>query len=209
MTPPTSRRSGRPKLSETQRVSKRAEIAAAAAGLFETHGVAHISMRRIAAEVGCAPMTLYKYYDAKIDILRTLWGGVFDTLFGQLRTIAEGEHDAQRRLKRLCTAYVSFWLENPSLYRLVFMADGVTQPDVSVFIQGDDIAQHYNLFAAAIAAATATATAKGGDMTLIKTRSEALICFLHGIAHNRITMSGYDWPDLDGLVDMAIGGLDL
>ena len=36
---------------------------------------------------------------------------------------------------------------------------------------------------------------------------DTLMCFLQGIIHNRVTISGYPWPDLDDMVSLAIHGV--
>ena len=71
--PPQSERRtrGRPARSSKQIADMRAHISACALRLFEDEGYAAISMRRLAQEAGCTAMTLYKYFDNKIDILRS------------------------------------------------------------------------------------------------------------------------------------------
>ncbi|MET9027592.1 TetR/AcrR family transcriptional regulator [Nocardia sp. NPDC004168] len=59
-------RTGRP-----ARIS-RAEILAAANSVIEAEGVAKLTMRRLAAELGCTPMALYHHVRDKEDLLRLL-----------------------------------------------------------------------------------------------------------------------------------------
>lgn len=178
------------------------KIAACAQHLFETEGYHQVSMRRIANEIGCSPMTLYKYYDAKIDILRTLWSDVFGLIFDELDALAAKKMAPHDRLSALSSAYVTYWLEHTEHYRLVFMAEGVTQPEVSVFMDDSKVIARYQVFAAAILEA-----AGGVSQDVLKLKSDALICFLHGIAHNLITMTGYSWPNVDNLIDIALSGI--
>jgi hypothetical protein len=37
----------------------------------------------------------------------------------------------------------------------------------------------------------------------LKLKLDGLICILHGIAHNLITISGYDWSAASDLVEIA------
>ena len=143
-------------------------------------------------------MTLYKYYDAKIDILRTLWAGVFEEVFDQLDALYKSELAPHSKLTLLAMAYVDYWLTNTEHYRLVFMADGVTQPDVSIFIDNPAIVARYQVFANAI-----METQTGLSQETLKLKLDALICFLHGIAHNLITISGYEWSAASDLVKLA------
>ncbi|GHA91418.1 TetR family transcriptional regulator [Algimonas arctica] len=175
----------------------RREIADIAKQLFQKEGYAKVSMRRIAGEIGCSPMTLYKYYDAKVDVLRTLWADVFRDLFDQLETVPEA-HD--RQLQGLGLAYVQYWLDHPDFYRLVFISDGVTQSDVSVFIESPELVQRFEIFSQALL--------DGHEDDLgsneLKAKLDAFICFLNGIAHNMITISGYRWSEPDIMVAMAV-----
>jgi len=61
----SSKGRGRPAITTEQREEMRARIAGEAKRLFQTEGYSQVSMRRISKEIGCAPMTLYKYYEAE------------------------------------------------------------------------------------------------------------------------------------------------
>ena len=191
---------GRPSISVSKRQRMRLEIANVARKLFQAEGYSKISMRRIAGEIGCSPMTLYKYYDAKVDILRTLWADVFNELFDQLK-VGSNTHD--NLLFYLSSGYVRYWLDHTEYYRLVFISDGVTQSDVNIFLDNPEIGQHFTIFAEALLATCSS------DIPLeeLKTRVDALLCFLNGIAHNHITISGYSWSDSDKMVALAVNAV--
>jgi AcrR family transcriptional regulator len=191
---------GRPAISDAKRQRVRRDIADVAKRLFQEEGYAKISMRRIAGEIGCSPMTLYKYYDAKVDVLRTLWADVFGELFDQLEAITEAQDN---KLQGLGLAYVQYWLGHTDYYRLVFISDGVTQSDVSVFIDSPELLQRFTIFTQALS--------EGHSDDLhpdeLKAKLDAFICFLNGIAHNLITISGYSWSDTDTMVAMAVNAV--
>jgi len=136
-----------------QRAEMQARISRVAEALFTQDGYGKVSLRRIAKEIGCTPMALYSYYDSKLDILQSLWGGVFEQLFARLGAIVlpisgaseTRSENARAHLTSLCIAYIGFWLERPDDYRLVFMAEGVTQPDVSLFLDRPDIIAKYSI----------------------------------------------------------------
>jgi AcrR family transcriptional regulator len=179
----------------------KAQIAEAARGLFMAEGYAAVSMRRIAAGVGCAPMSLYTYYPAKIDILRHLWAEVFDGLFSDLREIADRNLEPLEKLLAVSRHYVQYWLEHPDHYRMVFMSEGVSQPQVSVFVEGDDVSAQFQLFFKLVAQTTTE------DEIGVKRLGESLICALNGISHCQITMSGHPWSPADQLVTTIVNGL--
>lgn len=192
--PPTP---GRPAVSDAKRMRMRQDIADIAKRLFQEEGYAKISIRRIAGEMGCSPMTLYKYYPAKIDILRTLWADIFNDLFDRLETLPQ---TGGNQLHELGIAYVRYWLDNPEFYRLVFISNGVTQSDVSIFLDSPALIQRFNIFTQAFSSSY-SAKVKVDEL---KEKLDAFICFLNGIVHNLITISGYDWSAPDKMVAMAV-----
>ncbi len=201
--PISTARRGRPAVTAKKRAEMRARIAEAAKHLFQTEGYGQVSMRRIANEVGCAPMTLYKYYDAKIDILCTLWSDIFVCMFDRLAESNPPGAEPAQRLRALASAYVAYWLEHTDQYRLVFMADGVTQSDVSIFVDRPEIVAHFEIFAVVIIECHDGSV----EPDILKRKLDALICFLHGIAHNLITINGYPWTHANEIVDIAVDGV--
>ncbi|MGB0907389.1 MAG: TetR/AcrR family transcriptional regulator [Maricaulaceae bacterium] len=204
-TAPKTAKRGRPEMSPAQRQDMKTRISEVAKTLFQQEGYAKVSIRRIAKEIGCTPMTLYGYYESKIDILRTLWGDVFRDVFNRLEAInmaADKDTDPQAHLQNLCQAYVDYWITHPEYYRLVFMAEGVTQPDVSLFIDNPDIVTKYGLFLEAIH--NLERKAQTADP---KTKLDVLISAMHGIVHNKITLSGYEWSPPENQIRYVIKGM--
>ncbi len=60
--------------------ARRAEVITLAAGLFDRHGYASVSMEQIAAAAGMAKPTLYHYFRAKDEILRGIHETFIDIL---------------------------------------------------------------------------------------------------------------------------------
>jgi len=196
----SSKGRGRPAITTEQREEIRARIAGEAKRLFQTEGYSQVSMRRISKEIGCAPMTLYKYYEAKIDILRTLWGNVFEDVFDRLDA---SDSSSMERLTAISLAYVQYWIDNQEKYRLVFMADGISQSEVNIFVDNPEIGARFQIFSQTLS------SLHENQLTpeQLKQKQDALICFLHGIAHNNVTISGYDWSTPRELVTIAVGAV--
>jgi AcrR family transcriptional regulator len=194
---------GRPAITTEQREEMRARIAGEAQRLFQTEGYSQVSMRRISKEIGCAPMTLYKYYKAKIDILRTLWGNVFKDVFDRLDAIHVDDSSSTERLTAISLAYVQYWIDNQEKYRLVFMADGISQSEVNIFVDNPEIGMRFQIFLHTLSAVHEHKLTP----EQLKQKQDALICFLHGIAHNNVTISGYAWSKPKELVAIAVGAI--
>lgn len=193
---------GRPAMTNEKKVEMRRRISSVASDLFKAEGFGTVSMRRIAKEIGCAPMSIYKYYDSKIALLRSLWAGVFNDLFLTLSEISEMD-DPRDYLLELGTQYVDFWLERPDSYRLVFMAEGVSQPDVSLFLDNPEIIEKFGIFLRAIKSAS---TGDISDETL-KLRFDVFLSALHGMTHNHVTISGYPWSEPREQIEVLIQAL--
>jgi hypothetical protein len=98
---------------------------------------------------------------------------------------------------------VAYWLAHPEKYRLVFMTEGVTQGDVSVFVEGSPIALRFQSLLEPLAGATGLASGRPA----FKHKADCLICSLHGIAHCLITISAYRWSRADQLVSTLVDAL--
>ncbi len=193
---------GRPVRSPEHIAETRAHIAACALNLFHQEGYAAISIRRLALESGCTPMTLYKYFENKFDILRTLWADVIGELFDGLDDIAAGEPDPVARLYAVAQGYVAFWLQHRDHYFLVFMSGGITQDDVRAFVDDAVLITRFDLLRTCLA----DARADGIEASKLGAKSELLFCALNGIAQGLITISGYPWPEPETLVRGAVDG---
>ena len=189
---------GRPEMSLEQRQQMRLRISTVAKLLFRQEGYAKVSMRKIAKEIGCTPMTLYGYYAGKIDVLKSLWGGVFEEVFGELKALPF-DPDAAHYLRALSLAYVDYWIRHPDYYRLVFMAEGVTQPDVSLFVDNPEIVAHYSIFLLSLQKLYSDRTEAD-----VKQAFDFMLSTLHGIAHNRITISGYEWSSPESQIEFIV-----
>jgi AcrR family transcriptional regulator len=187
---------GRPARTPQQIADMRAHIASRALELFREHGYVGISMRRLAAEAGCTPMTLYQYFENKFEILRTLWADVLGELFDRLDATATAERDPVVRLDVISQQYVEFWLDRREHYYLVFMSGGITQDDVALVMGDEALIARFDLFRRCIA------DVLGNEHPPEDTqlRSEVLVCGLNGVAQGLITMSGYPWSDPTALV---------
>jgi AcrR family transcriptional regulator len=205
MTLPTSKR-GRPSQTIQQRQAMQNKIIDAARELFVSQGYASVSIRKLASEVNCTPMTLYSYFERKIDILRFLWADVFAELFDELDQIVKKAKQADLRLAAISQAYVAFWVDRPEQYRMVFLSADVSQPEVSVFLQQDETAKRYGIFFQCLAEALAL-NGVPSDQVVLKLKAETLICSLNGIAHNLITISDYPWGKSDQLVATMVRAL--
>ncbi len=181
----------------------RTRISACALDLFKTEGYATVSMRRLAKEVGCTTMTLYQYYDSKFSVLASLWSHIFDELFAQIAQISARDNESVKKLVDICECYVDFWIGNKEYYFIVFMSGGISKNEVEEYVTGGSIVSHFDTMRECLR----HAIGEQQDEETLRLKSELLICILNGIAHNLITISGYEWSDPKKLLLLAVDGL--
>ncbi len=105
-----------------QGASRRGEILAAASRIFLEEGVAHATMRRIAAAVGVSTTALYVYFPDKNAILRAIAESTFTELLDVLEASQRGCVSPIERFRAGLRAYVEFGLARPDAYRLTFLS---------------------------------------------------------------------------------------
>lgn len=92
----------------------------AAVQLFFEAGYDGFHMRELGKRVGVSPMTPYRYFRDKDEILDMVRMRAFGRLADQLETARLGEAEMFARNSALSTAYVRFAREEESHYRLMF-----------------------------------------------------------------------------------------
>lgn len=102
--------------------ARRDEILAAATRIFLEEGVAHATMRRIAAAVGVSPAALYVYFPDKEGILKAIAEAWFAEL---LEAVAQSQQRCgpmEEKFEACIRTYVEFGLSHPDGYRLTFLS---------------------------------------------------------------------------------------
>lgn len=110
-------------LSERQIQDFRAEACACATRLFAEHGFKGVTMRSLAAEMGCSPMTPYRYFENKEDIFRQACAAAFDRLGQRCEAVVPEVEDPVERLRALGREYVRFAQAEPHAYRIMFQLE--------------------------------------------------------------------------------------
>ena len=108
-------------LTESAVADFRERLCAAAERLFAARGPDAVTMRQLAAELGVSPMTPYRYFQDKEDILAAVRANGFNRFAEALekaRNTTDG--DARRKGAAVGEAYVAFALEHPHTYKLMF-----------------------------------------------------------------------------------------
>jgi AcrR family transcriptional regulator len=99
----------------------RARLCAVAQKRFAKDGVEGVSMRQLADALGCSPMTPYRYFRNKEEILAAVRAAAFDRFAAALEdAAAKTRGDLRAGGQAMGEAYIRFALSDPDAYRLMF-----------------------------------------------------------------------------------------
>jgi len=101
----------------------RDQILKAAMKLFLKEGFEKVTIRRIAEDIEYSPATIYLYFKDKNDILYALHEQGFEELHKRQQAVLS-IGDPLNRLKRHGLVYITFALEKPEYYDLMFIMRG-------------------------------------------------------------------------------------
>jgi AcrR family transcriptional regulator len=107
-------------LSEQDAEAFRERICQVAARLFVEEGPAAVSMRRIAAELGCGTMTPYRYFASKEQIVTAVRTRGMHRFSEALERALDTPGDGRTRSRAVRDAYVAFARRETATYRLMF-----------------------------------------------------------------------------------------
>lgn len=124
-TPATTRAARTQSASQQRREQERRDlrdlILKAAGEEFLEKGYDTFSLRRVAERIGYTPTTIYLHFQSKDDLLLATVQDGFEAFDKRMEQTAAAHPDPIKRIEALGRAYIEFGLQNPALYRLMFM----------------------------------------------------------------------------------------
>ncbi len=170
-------------------------ILKAASTLFLEQGYNRFSMRSLAESIGYSAATLYLYFRDKDDLLFTVVDEGFARFTRQLANAVASSADPWEQLVALGEAYVTFGLQNPVYYQLMFLTrvDYLTQPPAGE--QTPRIAS-LHILQETMQAAMEAGVIVPGDL---ETASDVFWASMHGIVALSINMPAFDFARVQNL----------
>ena len=107
-------------LSQSDVSDFRERLCEAAERLFAERGPDAVTMRQLAAELGVSPMTPYRYFHDKDDILAAVRTNGFNRFAQALETARAGAKSARAKGAAVGEAYLKFAFRHPNTYKLMF-----------------------------------------------------------------------------------------
>ena len=141
----------------------REAISQAARDLLVAEGLHAVSLRRVASSLGVTAPALYAHVVDKRDLLQGIVEREIDALLDRFSSVQSD--DAAERLQRMAVAYVDYGLQNPDLFRAMFLF----RPELTAEPRPDAPAlstKIHGAFVAAVRDAQGAGTLDDGDPEL-------------------------------------------
>jgi len=195
---------------EREREEIRTRILDAARELFANEGVESVTMRRIADRIEYSPTAIYFHFRDKESLLAELCDYDFRAFAHQFIAISQIP-DPVERLRAAGQAYVSFGLNNPSHYRLMFMTPKTTE--ANTLVKGNPEEDAY-AFLKLIVAELMEKGRFRDDLTNADLAAQVIWSAVHGLVSLEIAKCKDEWVEwrpveerTRAVVDMIITGL--
>ena len=180
----------------------RGEILEAAEWLLARYGHDDaVSIRAVANRVGCTPPAIYLHFADKTEMLFEVCARRFDDLRVHIDAAIEGIEDPIERLQAGTHAYISFGLDHPEHYRILFMQKALLTPEQWQDLRLTGVSGMERL------EGRCQAAIDSGRLRITDARILALSLWqlAHGIISLRITKPQIEWPDPADMTEHLVG----
>lgn len=89
--------------------------------LFAKEGYQSVSMRRIATEIGCSPMAMYRHFADKDDLLLSICEETFEQMNRRLDQEAQKFPPSLERLRASVGTIMDFHVSHPNHFRVTYL----------------------------------------------------------------------------------------
>lgn len=175
---------------------RRAEILAAAEGIFVEEGYEGATIRKIADEVGLSSTALYMHFADKGEILNEICRNAFDALAEEHRRILAEDAPPLMRLRRIAENYIAFGFANPNAYRLAYLTPRVETRHGAETVAQETGAELFRAFVHIVEEAVAQGVMKGDPAAL----AQVIWASAHGLVSIMIIKPDFQWADRETLV---------
>lgn len=195
---------------EREREEIRTRILDAARELFASEGVDSVTMRRIADRIEYSPTAIYFHFRDKDALLAELCDCDFRTFAHGFIEIAQIP-DPLERLRVAGRAYISFGLNHPSHYRLMFMTPKATEQ--STIAKGNPEEDAYAFLKGVVGELMAKKRFRD-EHTDVDLLSQVIWSTVHGVVSLEIAKCKDEWVEWrtveersEAAIEMIIRGL--
>jgi AcrR family transcriptional regulator len=165
--------------------------------LMETGHAKAVSIRSVAQRVGVTPPSIYLHFADKDALLDAVCARYFEALDQVMQQVALEQPSAIDRLRAQGLAYVRFAVQNPELYRIATMGEGILGSDVDMTLNSSAFVH----MRATIESLMEEAVYPSGDATMAALE---LWTVAHGVAALAISRPYLPFGDLEAFADRVM-----
>ncbi len=187
----------------------RQKILSTAAQIIAKEGYQNLSMRKLADIIEYSPTTIYHYFKDKADLLLNIREDVFERLiviFEEIR--AKHQSKPLQALEGMLRAHITIGLENPYLYKVLFLSELAMGEETSFCKKTMPKSQQaFTLLYETIGECISTGAIAEADNY---TTAKSLFASIHGMT-DLMLLQIEPWPNrkeiIDRLLSLLINGL--
>ncbi len=190
-------------LSQDQVDEFRDALCAAATRLFAEKGYAGVTMRALARDLGCSPMTPYRYFENKDAILLAVRTKAFVRHGARSEKVAAEVPDPIERLRAYGRAYIQFALDEPNAYRIMFALSQNADLDFELLTDPErrlEVLRGWSLLVDVLGELVDTGQAEGDPVEL----AHMAWTMLHGLVSLELSNKLQLGRSLDQLIEPAL-----
>jgi AcrR family transcriptional regulator len=150
-------------------------------------------MRAVAAAVAVSPMTLYRYFADRAELLATLWESVFEDLVADIKRCLEQGISAESRQRLAIEAFLAYFESKPDRYLLIY---GDMQSAIAKDARAGvaDTATYGKVLACGRDITTDFCREIGGDLSKVPVASDIGFAMQLGYLYAYMANTRYPWP---------------
>jgi AcrR family transcriptional regulator len=186
----------------------RRDLVTAAGQLMDHGGEGALTIRAVARAVGAAPQSVYLHFSGREQLLWAVLRERFDELAAALDTAADGCADPVERLRARCRAYCAYATTHPRRYQALLSRETPQQHDLPP--EEFPGAGPFRILQADVGEALRCGDRADGvtaDDARVFMATTDLLATLHGALLLRAGLPSFPWPDMEGLIERAVGSV--
>jgi AcrR family transcriptional regulator len=183
---------------------RRGEILDAAQRIFLVEGYHGATIRKIADEVGVSSTALYMHFKDKDEILLEISDTAISRLLAINSEISARPIDAVARVRLMLDAYMTFALENPNAYALVFCGPSAVLAEDrkdAAMVLGE---RCFEKFVGTVSEIAASGRLRTGSA---ESAAQTLWAACHGLVSLLITKPDFNWAPVAELRTVMLDGM--
>lgn len=179
-------------------------------------GAAGLTMRRLAAEAGYSPGTIYLYFPGRQQLLRELWSEDLMALLSAMQEAVEMAGPDRPEapggsLVALFTAYATFWWHRQDPFRALFLEVDHQYVQEREAFAADPVVTQVNGFiigqVRSVVARARGLTPAAVPADLVDVTAHGMLAAVHGVISLHISNSGFPWADRERMIRFVLSSL--